>query len=469
LRSASAFAAHGTLPRRHRLRLEPALDLRARLGTPRREGTGRATHPLRSARGLGETTIERLRAFARERQTSLYEALAEPSLIPQVNAGAQRRLSAFRALLGELQDEASRAPSAHAAVEAMFARTGLVKAYAAEGSEEALEKAENLRELSGAALEFDRLRAEAGAPPPAQPAEPEAGLPEDGPLQVSQTALEAFLEQISLVGNMDSDDASGRVALMTLHAVKGLEFDAVFLSGRRRASFRTRAPRRAKSTRWPIRSPTLAEEMGEERRLCYVGITRARRRLCFSLARSRALFGDLQLNEPSRFLSDIPPELFGLPAAPAAPSDGAEERPPGKTYVEREPELELDEGDGFFADEFDQRSEHERRSAPARAAAPPPAARPAPAARARAGPGHGRSGEPSQVRRGAGRRELRLRHERHGHREVSGGGREAHRRSVSDPGGLRGARGSARNRRDHRSRLQRRPRCPAHWERRSRD
>jgi DNA helicase-2/ATP-dependent DNA helicase PcrA len=276
----------------------------------------------RPARGLGETTIERLRAFARERQTSLYGALAEPSLIPQVNAGAQRRLSAFRALLGELQDEASRAPSAHAAVEAMFERTGLVKAYAAEGSEEALEKAENLRELSGAALEFDRLRGEAGALPPAKPTEPRAGLPEEGPLQVSQTALEAFLEQISLVGDMDSEDASGRVALMTLHAAKGLEFDAVFLSGMEEGVFP-----HSRATQGEEHALADPEEMAEERRLCYVGITRARRRLCFSLARSRALFGDLQLNEPSRFLSDIPRELFGLPAPPAALGDGAEERP----------------------------------------------------------------------------------------------------------------------------------------------
>ncbi len=328
----------------------------------------------RPARGLGETTLERLRAFAREREVSLYEALATPALIPQLNAGAQRRLGAFRALLDALKAEAARAPCAHDAVELVLSKTGLVDAYVADGSEEATEKAENLRELSGAAAEFDRLRAEAGAPA-APPPEAGAALPEDGPLQVPQTALEAFLEQISLVGDADADDASARVALMTLHAAKGLEFDAVFLTGMEEGVFPH--SRATKGEELALADP---EEMAEERRLCYVGITRARRRLCFSLSRSRSLFGDLQYNDPSRFLSDVPRELFGLPPAPAEKAAAGGERIPGETHVERESELELDDGDGFFADEFDQRSEHDRRAtarAPARPATPPAPPRPA--------------------------------------------------------------------------------------------
>ncbi len=366
----------------------------------------------RPARGLGDTTVERLRAFAQGQQTSLYQALADAPLIVGLNASAQKKLAAFRRLLDELAEKAARAPDATAAVEAMFELTSLVASYTAEGSEEALERAENLREFQGAALEFDRLRAEAGvkaatmepeaAPvhaylpllrhaqqPPAREPEasarvssPEAPI-EDGPLQIPQTALEAFLEQISLIGDADADDASGRVALMTLHAAKGLEFDAVFLSGMEEGVFpHARATQGDEIGADP-------EELAEERRLCYVGITRARRRLFFSLARSRSLFGNLQTNQPSRFLSDIPRELFGLPSGAAAPGSTSAGRQPGETFVERDAQherdvqvegrsssgplmrgFELDADDGFLADEFDQRSEYERRRSP-----PPPRAR----------------------------------------------------------------------------------------------
>lgn len=105
----------------------------------------------------------------------------------------------------------------------------------------------------------------------------------------------------------DADGASGagqgRVSLMTLHAAKGLEFDVVALTGMEEQIF----PHRRAT------SPEASEDdMAEERRLCYVGFTRARRRLVCSLAQQRALFGDLSFNPPSRFLSEVPPALFGL-------------------------------------------------------------------------------------------------------------------------------------------------------------
>jgi DNA helicase-2/ATP-dependent DNA helicase PcrA len=115
--------------------------------------------------------------------------------------------------------------------------------------------------------------------------------------------LEAFLEQISLIGEADADAGEGRVALMTLHAAKGLEFDAVFMAGMEDGVFpHSRA----------LGEDVDPEEMAEERRLCYVGFTRARRRLFLSLAQSRALFGELRFNPPSRFLSEVPRELFGF-------------------------------------------------------------------------------------------------------------------------------------------------------------
>jgi DNA helicase-2/ATP-dependent DNA helicase PcrA len=94
---------------------------------------------------------------------------------------------------------------------------------------------------------------------------------------------------------------------MTMHAAKGLEFDAVFITGMEEEVFPSRR----------ATSPTATEdEMSEERRLCYVGFTRARRRLFCSLAQSRALFGELKFNRPSRFLTEVPQELFGFHEIP---------------------------------------------------------------------------------------------------------------------------------------------------------
>jgi DNA helicase-2/ATP-dependent DNA helicase PcrA len=191
-------------------------------------------------------------------------------------------------------------------VELMLGETGMLAAFVAEGKDEAQARAENLREFIGAAQEFDLARAAQPAPTPEQLA------PDLGPLQ-------QFLEQISLVGEADAEVGEGRVALMTLHAAKGLEFDAVFMTGMEDGVFpHSRA----------LNEEADEEELAEERRLCYVGFTRARKRLFVSLAQSRSLFGELKFNSPSRFLRDVPPELFGfgsshIPAergvAPVAP------------------------------------------------------------------------------------------------------------------------------------------------------
>ena len=182
------------------------------------------------------------------------------------------------------------APSAASAVELMLKETKLVESLLAEGSMESETRAENLREFLGAAQEFDLERA---ARPPPSAEQLAADVP----------PLQAFLEQISLVGEADGEAQEGRVSLMTLHAAKGLEFDAVFLPGMEDGVFpHNRA----------LEEFGDAEEMSEERRLCYVGFTRARKRLFLSLAQARSLFGELRFNPPSRFLKDVPPELFDL-------------------------------------------------------------------------------------------------------------------------------------------------------------
>ncbi len=252
------------------------------------------------ARGIGATTEERLVAFARGQGIPLCDALDRADEIPDANAGARTRLRELGSLLRRIGKIGREAKDAKLAVGGMMEATGLVKALLDQGSDEAADRAENLRELIGAAAEFDRMRAAEPTPDPEALAAP---LP----------PLVAFLEHVSLIGDADDEVASGRVSLMTLHAAKGLEFDAVFLTGMEEGVFPHGRALRADDD----------EEMAEERRLCYVGITRARKRLFFSLAQRRYLFGEGRSNRPSRFLSEIPHELFAQgPQTPAPRSQG---------------------------------------------------------------------------------------------------------------------------------------------------
>ncbi|MFY2556718.1 ATP-dependent helicase [Corallococcus terminator] len=257
------------------------------------------------ARGIGDTTVERVTDHANTQGQSLFEVLAEPERIPALNSTAVKRLRTFHALLKSLNAYAEGTTDAASAVDEMLRETKLVDTLVAEGSDEATTRAENLREFLGAAQEFDLNRAAAAVaaaanPPPEVPPEVDAA-----PLSADTPPLQAFLEQISLVGDADAEVGEGRVALMTLHAAKGLEFDAVFLTGLEDGVF-------PHSRALKGEDPDNGEEMAEERRLCYVGFTRARKRLFVSLAQCRSLFGELRYNQPSRFLRDVPPKLFGI-------------------------------------------------------------------------------------------------------------------------------------------------------------
>jgi DNA helicase II / ATP-dependent DNA helicase PcrA len=240
------------------------------------------------ARGIGDTTVDRLTEFAARAEVSLYEALGKADGIATLNAAATRRLASFRELIDALAEYGRTAQDAASAVDRMLRDSNMLAAYQAEGTHEALGRAENLKELRGAAEEFDIERS-ARPPPSTEQLAPE------------RTALEEFLERISLVGDADTEVASGRVAMMTLHAAKGLEFDVVFLAGMEDGVF---PHQRA------LDENADPEEMDEERRLCYVGFTRARKRLFLSFAQARALFGELKFNPPSRFIREVPEELF---------------------------------------------------------------------------------------------------------------------------------------------------------------
>ncbi len=335
------------------------------------------------ARGIGDTTVERLREYAAGEGISLYEAISKPDRIASLGSAAVKRLTAFRELAEKLVTFAKHAPDATSAATYMLEQTGLVQMHMAEGSDESIGRAENLKELLTATQEFDRQREErlaaAGLPlpslvpmpsgpetpgtpdpepepdvepspqgdlfarftrplPPKQAPELPAAAPvtpvpvavvaprnpdgdDDLPLEVEVPPLQGFLEQLSLVGDADGETGVGkqRVSLMTMHAAKGLEFDAVFITGMEEEVFPNRRATKPEASE---------EEMSEERRLCYVGFTRARRRLFCSLAQSRALFGELKFNAPSRFLAEVPQDLFGFHQIPEMDRPAPMYRPP---------------------------------------------------------------------------------------------------------------------------------------------
>ena len=222
-------------------------------------------------RGIGDTTVEKLAEYARENDMPLLSAALDSEGAP-LNARARALIGGFAKLMIDLTELMyEQRPSEF--VEALIERTGYVKALEAEKSEESESRIENIRELQGAVSEFERLN-------------PEGSLPD-------------FLENVALVSDLDAmNESGGAVTLMTLHMAKGLEFNEVFLAGMEEGVFPlTRA----------IFDDALLEE---ERRLAYVGITRAKKRLFLSHARTRALYNTRSANELSRFVTEIPPRLI---------------------------------------------------------------------------------------------------------------------------------------------------------------
>ena len=305
-------------------------------------------------RGIGDTTVEHLRASANRQGLSLWEALSSDD--PEMPANARTKIAPFKALIEKLRAGVAEDDGAAAAIERVIAETGYADRLRLEG-EEGEERLENLLELVGAAREFDRAwagEAVSAAEQPSAPAsteprpivpnpltqtraqylravrsapgslgspqasdDPPGGRPdalaalaaaapddEDGR---ADTPLLGFLEQLALVGDADAASGGDRVSLMTLHAAKGLEFDAVWMTGLEERVFPSS---RSLGQTGPLASGEEdPAEMAEERRLCYVGMTRARKRLTLSLARCRSLFGELRYNQPSRFVRELPPDL----------------------------------------------------------------------------------------------------------------------------------------------------------------
>jgi DNA helicase-2/ATP-dependent DNA helicase PcrA len=260
---------------------------------------------------VGDTSVAKVEAYATERNLTFGGALARA-----VDSGVSgKALGGIRALLDVLEELAD--VSEHGVgdtVEAVLERTGYLAELEAERSIEAAGRIENLRELVGVAREFDEalergdiVGAAANSVAAAARADDDrADDAEDddtAPLvvPVGIPRIQAFLEALSLVTDMDDYDGDqSAVTLMTLHSAKGLEFPVVFITGMEENVF----PH--------VRSIGDPDQLDEERRLCYVGITRARERLYLCHAWCRNLFGSTQYNPASRFLAEIPEQLVNL-------------------------------------------------------------------------------------------------------------------------------------------------------------
>ena len=223
-------------------------------------------------RGIGDASLARLASFASERGIGLGEALDRADEVPGVSKRALGGMAELARLLEKIRLAAEDKTPVSDIVELAWDASGYMNELASERTFEALSRQENLRELAGVAVEYE---GSADAP-----------------------SLTDFLERIALI--TDTDISSGEdsgVTFMTLHNAKGLEYPIVFMAGMEEGVF----PH--------IRSLAEPDQLEEERRLCYVGITRAMQRLYLLNAWSRNLWGGVTYNPPSRFLSEIPEDL----------------------------------------------------------------------------------------------------------------------------------------------------------------
>ena len=230
-------------------------------------------------RGIGLTTINRIQESAASRGIGFYDALLGLDLIPGVARGAAK-LEGFVALIEYFKGVAETL-SLSDLLQEVIDKTGYIESLEAEGKEESDTRIENIDELRSKVAVYE-----------------ESCLDQD-----EKPTLSGFLEEVALVADIDSlDEEQDYVVLMTLHSAKGLEFPYVYLAGMEDGVF-------------PSYMTIVSDdptEIEEERRLCYVGITRAMKDLTLTCAQQRMIRGETQYNKPSRFIREIPKELVDL-------------------------------------------------------------------------------------------------------------------------------------------------------------
>ena len=217
-------------------------------------------------RGVGQKTIERLEQAARDADTGLFGACKRALVDQTVSGKAARGIASFI----DIVERITAAEGPYETVMTAIDESGILDYYRSQGTVEAEGRVDNLREFATAVSEYEEQN-------------PEAGVID-------------FLDQVALVSDVDEmEEKSGRVSLLTIHSAKGLEFPVVFLVGMEEGLF--------------PHSRTLEsqDDIEEERRLCYVGMTRARERLYLASARRRRVFGTQRFNSVSRFINEIDP------------------------------------------------------------------------------------------------------------------------------------------------------------------
>ena len=228
-------------------------------------------------RGIGQQTEARLISHANTTGADVWDVIREAERVPGLGVAAQRAVRRFADVMVALRDRAESSASVAELLDAVLRESGYLEALEAERTIEAEGRAENLQELVGVAQEFDANREVEG----------------DSDVR----PLDEFLAQISLLSDQDSmREGESLITLMTLHNAKGLEYEAVFIIGCEEGVF-------------PHSRSIEEGNLEEERRLCYVGLTRAKQQLYLTCARRRNLFGGHGHNLPSRFLTELPDEL----------------------------------------------------------------------------------------------------------------------------------------------------------------
>ena len=222
-------------------------------------------------RGIGTTTVDRLKAAAEERNQSIFDIIMDGKGL-SISSGTLNKLQAFLLMMQDFRDVVD-TMSVSELINYVLEQTGYMDKLISENTNEALSRAENLREMIGAAMDFEQ--------------------------KMPDGTLEDFLTELALVSDVDDlDEDSDAVVLMTLHNAKGLEFPIVFMAGMDEGIF----PH--------SRSLLDEDQLEEERRLCYVGMTRAKKKLYMTRAWQRSLYGNTSYYAASRFLNEISDEYI---------------------------------------------------------------------------------------------------------------------------------------------------------------
>jgi DNA helicase-2/ATP-dependent DNA helicase PcrA len=222
-------------------------------------------------RGIGATSQGRIVGYANTVGEPVWDVAATPESVPALAPAAVKAVGRFMSVMERLRERATNGAGVGDLLQETLDETGYTEALSAERTIEAQGRLENLEELVGVGREYDAT--------------------------ADEGSVEEFLQQIALFSEQDNlRDEQGLLTLMTLHNAKGLEFDTVFVIGLEDGVF-------------PHMRAIEAGDVEEERRLCYVGVTRAQRELYLTYARSRSLFGGRDWNMRSRFIDEIPVEL----------------------------------------------------------------------------------------------------------------------------------------------------------------